>query len=247
MGSAFAKVICMFSAKGGTGRTTIASNLAVALGEQDLSTVLLDLDLHDGGIDQVLGLESDRTIGDLIANKDFDGIDGYLTGFNDKVKVLTAPTRPQAGLNLDSMEVLEVLDALRPKFDFIIVDLPSDISGHVSGVLEEADLIALLTGNDPLSIKSAVFVLQNLALLGFDLQVVRLVINKYDPAGMRADEVDEAIGLPVFWRIDIDRDVFDSVNKSRPFVLNKPRAGASYALRRMALALSMEFNKKRTR
>lgn len=240
-------VICLFSTKGGVGRTTLAANLAVSFAAQGHRAALVDFDLQSGACDFVLGVTPEKTIADLVGNADFHNVSDYLTSLSDNLSILPSPARPDITLRLESGDAKAILVALRADFDFVVVDTPSVLADHVSGVLEAADFIGLVAGNDSLSIKNAVFAMQNLALLGYDLQIVRLILNQFDSHGPRVEEVEEAVGLPVFWRIDRDNRVLEALSEAQPVVLNRPRARASVAIRRLALALAIEFGRVRGR
>src|SRR3990172_4374105 len=88
MGSALGTVICIFSTKGGVGRTTVAVNLAVAFGLQGRRTALVDFDLQSGAVDLVLGVQPEKTIDDLIQKEDFAAAGDYLAGFDGNLSVL---------------------------------------------------------------------------------------------------------------------------------------------------------------
>ncbi|MDP1808146.1 MAG: AAA family ATPase [Actinomycetota bacterium] len=247
MGSSLGTIICIFGTKGGAGRTTIAANLAVSLGQQGHETVLVDFDLQAGAADQVLGLTVEKTIDDLIRAEDFTHARDYLTPFDQNLEVLISPQRPEPTLSLGSSGASEILSALREFFDFVVVDLPGTFANHVSGALEAADFIGLVMGNDILSTKNAVFALQNMALLGYDLQTVRLIVNAFDRRGLSEEEVEAAVGLPIFWRIDRDKSLLESLNQSKPVVLDKPKSPAGLSIKRLALALAIEYGKTRGR
>ncbi len=96
-GKAAAPLIAILGPKGGTGKTLIATNLAVALAQRDANVVLVDLDLQFGDIGLALGLSPERTMYDLMkAGPPFDHekLDRHLIRHSSGVKVLIAPTRP---------------------------------------------------------------------------------------------------------------------------------------------------------
>jgi len=245
LGSAIGHIICLFGTKGGVGRSTIAVNLGVAFGLQGHSSVIVDMNFHIGVTDMMLGASPEKAIDGLIRAQDYENSGDYLTVYNENVSLLAPPARPELSLHLDSHGAAAILGALKPHFDFIVVDLPSSIANHVAGALETADFIGLVAKNDVVSVKNAVFALQSLALLGFDLQTIRLILNQFDWRGLTREEVEKAIGLPVFWRIDWDKKMLEAMNKSEPFILYDPQSVASQSLKRLALALAIEFGKSK--
>src|SRR5437870_9909345 len=96
-GRASASLVAVLGPKGGTGKTLIATNLAVALAQRDANVVLVDLDLQFGDIGLALGLSPERTMYDLMkAGPPFDHekLERHLIRHSSGVKVLIAPTRP---------------------------------------------------------------------------------------------------------------------------------------------------------
>ena len=96
-GKATAPLIAILGPKGGTGKTLIATNLAVALAQRDANVVLVDLDLQFGDVGLALGLSPERTIYDLVkagGSLDHEKLDRHLIRHSSGVKVLIAPTRP---------------------------------------------------------------------------------------------------------------------------------------------------------
>lgn len=247
MGSANGHIICLFGTKGGVGRSTIAVNLGVAFGLQGHRSVIVDLNFHIGVTDILLGVSPEKTIDVLIRTQNYESAPDYLTAYNENVSLLGPPGRPELSLHLDSHGAAAILGALKPHFDFVVVDLPSSIANHVAGALETADFIGLVAKNDVVSVKNAVFALQSLAMLGFDLQTTRLILNQFDWRGLTGEEVEKAVGLPVFWRIDWDKKMLEAMNKSIPCILHDPQSVGSQSLKRLALALAIEFGKTKGR
>src|SRR3954471_14883708 len=95
------RIITVFSPKGGTGKTVIATNLAAALAKQDgRRTLLLDLDLQFGDAAIMLGIEPEKTIFDFVnapGELDPDKLAGYTTRHKSGLDILPAPLRPEEG------------------------------------------------------------------------------------------------------------------------------------------------------
>src|SRR5581483_7597949 len=93
------RVLTVFSPKGGTGKTAVATNLACALAKREgKKTLLLDLDLQFGDAAIVLGLEPDKTIYDLVVapgELDSEKLAGYTCAHPCGLDVLPAPIRPE--------------------------------------------------------------------------------------------------------------------------------------------------------
>ena len=107
----------MFSPKGGTGKTVIATNLASALAKHEgKRTLLLDLDLQFGDAAIMLGLEPEKTIYDLVVapgELDSEKLAGYTTQHASGVDVLPAPLRPEDAELVTEAKLARLLEVAR--------------------------------------------------------------------------------------------------------------------------------------
>src|SRR5579884_646411 len=134
-GKATAPLIAILGPKGGTGKTLVATNLAVALAQRDANIVLVDLDLQFGDIGLALGLSPERTMYDLMkAGPPFDHekLDRHLVRHSSGVRVLIAPTRPDhaSAVSIDFLRAIYA--SLRTMCDAVIVDTPPGFSSKVT-------------------------------------------------------------------------------------------------------------------
>src|SRR6476660_942821 len=133
-GKAKAPLIAILGPKGGTGKTLISTNLAVALAQRDANVVLVDLDLQFGDIGLALGLSPERTMYDLMkAGPPFDHekLDRHLMRHSSGVKVLIAPTRPDQASAVSVDYLRDIYASLRTMCDAVIVDTPPGLTPEV--------------------------------------------------------------------------------------------------------------------
>ena len=138
-GKAAAPIIAVLGPKGGTGKTLIATNLAVALAQRDANVVLVDLDLQFGDIGLALGLSPERTMYDLMkAGPPFDHekLDRHLIRHSSGVKVLIAPTRPDQASAVSIDFLRDVYASLRTMCDAVIVDTPPGFTPEVIATID---------------------------------------------------------------------------------------------------------------
>ena len=99
-----AKVITVFSCKGGVGKTTTTLNLAGIYSLMDKKVLIMDLDLNSGGVAVSLNVDVSKTIYNVVddmGNNRFDDIENYVCKYNDKIDVLSSPTHPRNALKID--------------------------------------------------------------------------------------------------------------------------------------------------
>src|SRR5205814_2263488 len=230
-GASVAPLICVLGPKGGTGKTLVSTNLAVALARRDLRVVLIDLDLQFGDVGLALGLAPERTIYDLAkagGTLDADKVDGYLTEHVSGLKVLLAPTRPdQAGLV--TVEFLrETYATLRTFNDYVIVDSPPGFTAEVIASIDSSSAICIVGMLDSLSLKNTKLGLETLSLMGYDSDRIRLVLNRADTrVGITHEDVELIIGQAPQLFIPSDRRIPISVNEGTPIVASEDRSEAA--------------------
>src|SRR5262249_18161134 len=156
-GRAAAPLIAVLGPKGGTGKTLIATNLAVALSQRDANVVLVDLDLQFGDIGLALGLSPERTMYDLMrAGPPFDHekLDRRLMKDSAGVRVLIPPARPDRA-GAVSIEFLRgIYASVRTMCDAGIGDTPPGFTPEVIATIDASADICMVGMLDSLSLKN---------------------------------------------------------------------------------------------
>jgi pilus assembly protein CpaE len=237
-GRASAPLIAILGPKGGTGKTLIATNLAVALAQRDANVVLVDLDLQFGDIGLALGLSPERTMYDLMrtgAPFDHEKLDRHLIRHSSGVKVLIAPTRPDQASAVSIEFLRDVYASLRTMCDAVIVDTPPGFTPEVIATIDVSSEICMVGMLDSLSLKNTKLGLETLDLMGYDTESVALVLNRADSrVGITPDDVATIVGRAPDVSIPSDREIPRSVNEGTPIVAAKQQSGAAKAFRDLA-------------
>jgi pilus assembly protein CpaE len=218
--------ICVFGVKGGTGSTTVSTNLAVEIHRLTRKKVLLlDLDLELGETALQLGVDPKFSVVDLIRNfhrVDSDLLASYIETHETGVDLLAAPYRPADYEAVSGERVREVITFLKGHYDYVVVDTPKTFNPASFGAFAEADLVYLVTTADIPAIRNLSRSLPLLKQLGGRKTAdrFRLIVNRFDPAQViSVEEISKTVGLEVHWTLRNDyRAVMDSINEGTPAV-----------------------------
>jgi pilus assembly protein CpaE len=231
------RIITVFSAKGGCGKTVLSTNLAAALATTGPEVALVDLDLNFGDVAIMLQLYPTRTIQDAAAAGELDAVTlrSYLTPHQTGIWALVAPTEPTVADTVSASSVATILKLLRSGFGYVVVDTPTVLSDQVLAAFDESDTIVLLATLDVPSIKNLELTLQTMEQLRYPRSRILLVVNRADSrVGLRVPDVERLLGRPVDATIPSSRSVPLSVNKGSPIILEEPRGNVAEAIRRVA-------------
>jgi pilus assembly protein CpaE len=229
-----AEIVTVLGPKGGTGKTLTACNLAVALAATGGDRVtVVDLDLQFGDVGLALGLQPARTIYDLATaggSLDGDKIDGFLVTHETGVRALLAPVRPDQAAAVSGEFLRSVLDAMRGRHDFVIVDTPPAFSPEVIAAIDSSTRICVVGMLDALSLKDTKIGLETLAQMGYDPHDVTLVLNRADSnIGISTSDVERLLGRRPDVLVPSDRAIPRAITQGRTIVEAEPKSGAARA------------------
>ena len=236
-----ASLVTVFSPKGGTGKTAVAANLAVAAAAEGRRTLLIDLDLQFGDCAIVLGLEPARTIHDLATSPgelDAEKLDGYVTRHASGVHLLAAPAHPEEAELVPVSRVVRLLEVARDAYDVTVVDTSPFLHGPTLAALDHSDELVLLATLDVPTLKDVRQSLRTLELIGFPEERLSLTLNRATAqVGITQAEVEAALGTRFRYALPDDRDVPLAVNRGSPVVLSEPSSAFARSIRELATAV----------
>jgi pilus assembly protein CpaE len=233
------KVITVFSAKGGCGKTTLATNLATVLADRGRRQVcIVDLDLAFGDVAIAMQLFPAHTIADAVPLNgaiDSTAVAAMLTHHSAGLSAIVAPTDPSAAETIQPTLISHLLEVLRQDFDYVVVDTPPTFDDQVLAALDVSDLIALIVTPDVPALKNLKITLETLVELSYSRDKFRLVLNRADAkVGISHAEVEKTAQIPLAAQIPSSRDVPSAINRGVPIVLDDPKHPVSLAIRRFA-------------
>lgn len=236
-------VLTVFGAKGGIGKTTIATNLATALVQKsDQSVVLVDLDTRFGDVAILMDIPVERSIADLAMPEDEINkaiLQDCLYTHNSGVTILPAPIRPTDWRSVHAGHIERVVTLLAQTYDYVILDTPGTFNDIVARSLELATLVLLVATVDMASLKDTLLALDMLRSWNFPQEKVKLIINSTNEAtNVQPQDVKRMLGRDVFWTLPYDRNISTATQLGMPVVVAKPGSRASESIVELASALS---------
>ncbi len=241
-------VVAVYSPKGGTGKTTLAVNLACVLRRQGKAVALLDGVMQFGAVRHVLQVPpTTRSFVDLpAAGAMKTSINEILWEGPGGIHVLLAPGRPEESDLVQSGDIAVAMGLLAEHHDYVIVDTPSPLNEAALAILDAASLILIVVTYMGATVANARSAIDTFEALGYKGQKpILLVVNQSDTAaGMSRGGLEHALNLPVIGEIPTDwKTVSESLNKQNPFVLANPSSPVSKAVENLANALVAQKRK----
>jgi pilus assembly protein CpaE len=235
-----ARVITVFAAKGGCGKTTIASNIALALASNGAKRVgLIDLDLAFGDVAIILQLVPERSIADAVGlgdQLDETSVRAMLTPYAPGLDALLAPAGPAEAERVTQGLVADILRLARGMFDYLVIDTPPQFTDHVLTALDASHVHVLLTTPDIPALKNLRIALDTFDLLDLPKESRLVILNRADAkVGLTPSDIERVIRVPIAAHVPSSRDVPVSINRGVPIMVDNPQHPVSRAVRDFAL------------
>ena len=246
------KIILVYSPKGGTGCTTIAVNLAIALHNEETRVVIVDANLQFGDVAIFLNEQVKNSILDLAPRADelepeiVDSV--MIKNAASGVHILASPSRPENAEKVNSDQFAKLLRYLRQLYGYVIVDSSAYLTDVTLSVLDIADSIVLVATQDIPSIKNDRLFLDLLLTMNIPADKIAFVMNKFDKRiAISPEKVGENLKQEVMAVIPLDeRTVIPAVNRGVPFMLDNKSQPAARGIYALAEALRAKLIKRET-
>lgn len=231
-------VIGVFSPKGGVGKTTIATNIAIGLGQvAPMGVVIVDLDLQFGDVASGLYLHPEHTVTDAVspaASRDSLVLKAFLTVHPGNIYALCAPRSPEEADNITPEQVTRLLGQLAEQFQYVIVDTAPGLPEVGLAAMEQCTDIVWVTAMDVPSIRGLRSGLEILRRLDLQPETRHVVLNLADAAsGLSVQDVEATIGAPVDVSIPRTKAVAFSTNRGIPVLQEGRKDPAVKGLRQL--------------
>lgn len=217
------KIISVFSNKGGIGKTSLASNLALELAKITKENIaLIDLNFQMGDITTFLDLKPSFNISYMLENLDKIN-ETFLLSTLEKYKgtslyILADPPYFKQADNIQPKQITKLFNTLKDTFSYIIVDAEASFDGKNIAALDNSDLILLVTVANLPALRNTQRCLELFSKLGYDKEKTKIVVNRY----MENDEIKEAdiekvLSKEIYWKIPNNYfAIMSAINKGVP-------------------------------
>jgi pilus assembly protein CpaE len=241
-GSGVGRVFTTSSATGGCGKTFYATNLAYFLTHYtDKRTCIVDLDLQFGEVSTALRLRPRFTIFDALQRDEeeesslAEHIEEYMVKHDTGIYLLPAPKDPSEADRINPPDVTRIIEAIRSRFDYVIVDTPAALTEIVLAAFDLSDELFTLATLDLPSVRNMGVFLNTLDKLKIPSDHVQLILNKAEKdVGIDIEQITKLFPQGFMSVLPYAREVSKSINVGMPVMAFNPNAEVS---RRMASGL----------
>jgi len=237
------EVLVFCAPKGGTGRTTMALNTAVAIHQHtEEPVVLVDADYAAPALDVALNLQTDLSVVDLLprlTRLDKQVIDSVLAEHASGIKVLLAPPPADLSHPITLPQVEQILVSLKAMFPWVVVDLGLPMDETAFGFLDGADRIVVSVLPEMIGLRNTRLLVDQLHDRGYPPERIWLVLNRSNlKGGVSVEDIEARLRVKVRSVIPDDQPlVTHSVNRGVPVTMSHPRSALAKGYRELALDL----------
>lgn len=217
------KIITVYSSKGGTGRTSLAANLAVTLSNSETKVLIVDGDLQFGDVAVMFNEQEKTSVWDLAVRADeldAEFVESVLVTHRSGVKLIGAP-RPEEAEEISSIQFMKMLRFLSTLFAYVIVDTSTHLSETTLAAIDASDLLLVVTLQEIPSIVSTRRFLDLVPQLKIPGQRLLLVMNGFDErVNISPEKVNKTFQQDIAAIIPLEAQVVvPSINRGLPFML----------------------------
>lgn len=239
------RVMTVFSNKGGIGKTSIASNLALELAKITKENVaLVDLNFQLGDITTFLDLKPSFNISYMLQNPDKINSDFLLNTVerykNTSLYVIADPPYFKQAENISKVQISKLFDKLKETFSYVVVDTDSTFDGKTVTALDNSDIIFLVTIVNFPALRNCQRILDLFDKLGYDREKTQIVINRYmENDEIKAEDVEKLLEKPVYWKIPNNYfTMMSAINKGVSVAEINPESNVALSYKEFAMSVS---------
>jgi pilus assembly protein CpaE len=237
-------VIAVYSAKGGLGVSSVATNLAYGFAKNHpgARTSLADLVVGAGDVRVLLNLNPAYDLGDLVAKidrVDAELLNSLLTPTNGGVWVLPAPDQPEADDQVDANTVGMVIQHLRHNFAFTVLDCEHYLNERTLSALDAADRLVLVTHLSVAALRSTQRTINLCRRLGYPNEKLCVVVNRWQSGEVLSpSDAEDVLKAEIFFKLPNDyRVASGALTNGKPVAEFEPTSKLANAYTQLAAKL----------
>ena len=216
------KVYAFVGVKGGTGVTTLTTQIAALAAQSGTKTLLIDQhpDLGDVSVYLRLG-EHKYNFFELVQNihrLDSELLQGFIAKHSSGLHILAAPDSFGAATKPSESALEGTIDFLREEYDLVLIDCAPGLNAYNIGAIDRADAVYLIASPELPSIRNLLRYLEHLKDFNCPQEKMRVVINRYDKrAAIREEQIEKTIRMPVSFLVPNSyAEVIEAINLGMP-------------------------------
>ncbi|WP_309050774.1 AAA family ATPase [Streptomyces sp.] len=230
------RVIVVTSPKGGVGKTTVATNLAVGLGAlAPMNTVIVDLDVQFGDVAAALRLAPEHSLTDAVTGPAVDDalvLKTFLTVHPASIYALCTPANPAEGDLVGAAQITHLIDQLSSQFQYVVIDTAPGMGEHALAALEAATDVIFVTGMDVPGVRGLRKEMDLLGEMALVPENVSVLVNAADRnTGLSVRDIEATIRTTVDHMVPRSRMAAYATNRGVPLILHAPRDKAARQLK----------------
>ena len=239
------RVMTVFSNKGGIGKTSIATNLALELAKITKENVaLVDLNFQLGDITAFLDLKPSFNISYMLQNLDKINSE-FLLNTVEKYKdtslyVLADPPYFRQAENISKNQISKLFEKLKETFSYVVVDTDATFDAKTVTALDNSDLIFLVTIVNLPALRNCQRILDLFDKLGYEKEKTQIVINRYmENDEIKEEDVEKVLEKDVYWKIPNNYfTMMSAINKGISVAEVNPESNVAVSYKEFAMSVS---------
>lgn len=247
------KILSVFSNKGGIGKTSIATNLALELSKITKEKVaLIDLNFQLGDVTTFMDLKPSFNISYMLQNLDKINEDFLLSTLerypNTSLYVLADPPYFKQADDISPRSITKLFSILKETFSYIVVDAESSFDAKNISALTESDMIFLVTIANLPALRNSQRCLQLFDKLGFDETKTKILLNRYmENDEISIKDVENVIGRKIYWKVPNNYfTMMSAINKGVPVCEMNPDSNVAKSYRDLVFKITDRIYREET-